>query len=36
MVSHGPFDEGTTMANINVRKGMPSVQLDKQQFKSAF
>jgi hypothetical protein len=27
---------GTIMADINIRKGMPSVQLDKEEFKKRF
>ncbi len=35
-VSHGLIHEGNAMAEINVRKGMPSVQLDKVEFKKRF
>jgi hypothetical protein len=35
-VSHGLILEGNAMAEINIRKGMPSVQLDKAEFKKRF
>src|SRR5215831_11698721 len=35
-VSHGPIQEGSAMAGIDVRKGMPSVQLGKEEFKKRF
>jgi multimeric flavodoxin WrbA len=35
-VSHGLILKGNAMAEINIRKGMPSVQLDKVEFKKRF